>query len=254
MKAAIANMTLPEITKVYRDLDKLSIQSFYIFNSCYAAGTNLVKLQDNIQVIINKIVTEQNKIAIQQGKKLIQLEQQLKGKAEEIVEAKKGITTFLSEAFSIPFKQVPIIAVQATSGQQASTVKINLHLFFTQLAEYLEPTKKDKRPSMDSVLKSLCLSRVENLPSVRFPGTNTFFRAANLGHMEIITWSKLRSLRFETPKTEIIIPIECEIKYAQIFPVNLADCALIIKGSLPFFISKISWHCPSYHRKNNNRD
>ena len=132
---------------------------------------------------------------------------------------------------------------------------------------------------MDSVLKSLCLSKVENLPSVRVPGTNTFFRAADLGHMEIITWSKLCSLRFETSsrlvqlnarlkfleqskgldekqrtdeikhirdelsqltqKTEIVIDINPKIEYIQIFPINLVDCAFIIKGSLPKFVSKI---------------
>ena len=227
----IANMYLDEMQKFIETLIGIGAEFLYI-NSCYTAGLNLLKLQNNIQTIINNIMLEQNKIIIQQKGKLTK---------------------------ALPFQQLPIIAVQATSGVKTGGIGY-LHIFFTKLDEYLRPTttKKGKRPSMDSVIKSLCLLDVYNLPSVRFSGTNTFFRAADLGNMEIITWALLRSFRFENTfklaqlkarlkfleqpkekpeeeikrindeikKSEITIDIGPEIKYVEIFPVNLVDCHL----------------------------
>lgn len=238
----IASIPSKSLDTFFSALTMLNTQFIYI-DSCYVAGKNLVKMQNNLQTNIKQ---------------------------------KKAVDY--------------AIVVQATSDMVTSGVG-NLNAFFTTLNEFLEKplwafggrkllSKEKPKPTITQVINALGIRHSAALPSVRLPGTQSFFRAVDLDNMEIITMQKLRTLRLDqklliqsgrfirkviVPKRDvgtlnleiegpredeepkITIRISPSIKWIQIYPLNLHDCIFEIEGqNIPKFISKIPGQAQHY--------
>lgn len=242
----IADIPIENFKDLIEILANINTQFFYI-DSCNAAGLNLVTIQEQIQEIIQESL-------------------------------KKHLKT-------VPEKDFPItkikffICIQATTDYASLALNNNFSAFFDLLDQYFKPLYQGKK-SIDNILKTLSAQNIEieNLISVRYPGTTTFFRSADLGKMKIITWYELQRLKLEqaienlrekrrikkgfmtfseatqpinipTPSL-ITLSIEEGIKYLQIFPCNLMDCFIDIQSKdVPQFISKIPGPASHYIAK-----
>ena len=139
-----------------------------------------------------------------------------------------------------------IIVVQATSDVPTATYPL-FGTFFNQLDDAFDRENlsyKDEKKIQEIIKYYLKVSsdpKFQSLPSIRLPGTATFFRAIDIGDMEIVTWTRLQAMRLEKKlaglhakklgavmpeSSEIELPIKQGTKYVQIFPCNLMDCTL----------------------------
>ena len=252
---AIANIPVKSFGKLLKIFADTGAEFLYIL-SCEVAGTNLVEMQQQI----NKIIGDT-------------LKENLKATSEKLPLLKPG-------TFSCT------IVVQATSDVKTLGIP-NFSVMFTMLDEFYKQTSSEglkqmrqgqKRLTMIDILKAALGRDATSLASIRFPGTTVFFRAADLGEMEIITWLRLQKMRMEAPlgivllkkqqkqalkrsvsevelqqqlhamqetseknvQEGITIEIKPEIKYVQMFPCNLLDFSFELQDKQePKFISKI---------------
>lgn len=195
----IAGMPLPIIMKFFTTLNNMQTQFLYI-NSCYAAGHNLNFMQKKLQEILEK----------KRKSQFLQLQPHYKKFFQTEAETTTQSVPTSKETFAPTKKPINYaIAIQATSDIPTYG-EGNIYAFFTQLNKFLErPTwffgqrlfaakeLPESIPSITDVIDALGVKYTEALPSIRFPGTTTFFRAIDLKEMEIITWPRLNALRLE---------------------------------------------------------
>ena len=72
--------------------------------------------------------------------------------------------------------QQPVSQESASTAQPVQEIKISV-------------------PTITDVIDALGIKHAAALPSIRFPGTNSFFRAIDLKDMEIVTWARINSMR-----------------------------------------------------------
>lgn len=169
---------------------------------------------------------------------------------QNLVEIQKKLQEIFAQKLEDTPKVNFTIAVEATSdvttsGQPDFEVLRSFENIFDKKSNDYDVEEKIKI----GIDLALPVSYGDSLPSIRPQGTRTFFRAINLGRMQIITWIYLQGLRLasssrpfaKTPPTgEYIIPIHPTTEFIQIYPCNLKDCTFDIKATeVPKFISKI---------------
>ncbi len=203
----IAQLTPATFQYFLDKLGELGVEFVHI-NSCFTGGSNLLLLQKNIQM------------AVAQHKKveLFNL-----GKPEAPRQPSMSYTTVPSKHFD------GYLSIQATSDILLTTghFYFNIGQFFNTMNESFERHrgildaqditaifKALQRPISYQAASKLLGHQIMNtitrpaessgLTSVRFPGTNTFFRAADLGEMEIITWLSLQRKRIQKALLPII--------------------------------------------------
>lgn len=232
----VAALEVEFLGQFFRALAQIDTKFLYIL-SCNVAGQNLVSIQSYLQEVIEKELKDN----------LVQMEKYERAYEEGFAIKPPEITQK-----GIPY----MIIVQATTD--APIRNLNFYDFFYNLD--LALASKQQSKSIADVLKRFLKGIVNpesSLPSIRWPGTTTFFRAIDLGEMEIITWLRLQTLRHENLRKDskelIILPIKEGTQYVQIFPSNLMDICIDIqeykeppatgigysKTSVPRFISKI---------------
>jgi len=227
----VAAIPIQFFGKFLETLSDIDAKFLYII-SCYAAGQNLVDIQSYLQKII------------EQKLKQMLIRENAYERGFEIIPAeitKRGINY--------------AIVIQATSDIKTRGAWLT-EIFFKTLDEIYRPKKirpaslKKEHQQIEDLFKNLLSQNVSpdvGFPSIRLPGTTTFFRAVDLGQMEIITWFKLQALRLEKRLQKgpaqvqpIDIPIREDIHYIQLFPCNLMDCCIDIQSKKKLeFISKI---------------
>lgn len=245
----IAGIEVNLIGNFLKVLTEVGAEFLYIM-SCGVAGTNLLAMQDQIDAVIQKNLRA-NLL------KQVGLEKELQVLTTELPKEQKRALTeehqkIIDEKLSLlPTRYDYIIVVQATSdivtfNMPALDVMFpQLNLFFTSAG--LKQPVKEKRITINDIMKAVVPKDAFSLASIRFPGTTTFFRAADLGEMEIITSLRLKRLKIEVAKQikplmeqKIVIPIKPAIKFIQMFPCDAVDFTIAIEGPLmPKFISKI---------------
>lgn len=159
----IASIALGDLQKFLRVLTEVNTEFIYI-NSCESGGENLVKLQQGLQATVNeawkKALKEQSKYPQYAMVIRATTDAPASGGVDQIAEFFNRLDIFLN----------------------------NPHWFFGGV--------KDKSGmTVVKVLEPLhAESGISNLPSVRFPGTNNFFRAVDIGQMTIVTWMGVQRL------------------------------------------------------------
>ena len=136
------------------------------------------------------------------------LEQELKNNRIEMYkhekEHKEGLPKLTKKGINYT------IVIAAASDIETSSVFMTRD-FFEKIDKLYSPEKmgilslKEEQKQVEDILKNLFAEYVSpgtGFPSVRLPGTTTFFRAVDLGQMEIITWLKLQALRLD----KILLP------------------------------------------------
>ncbi len=218
------------------ELAEIGTEFIYI-DTCYAAGSNLLIIQSALEKIIAKQIEEKEK-------------------------SKKA-----THSPGINYA----IVIQATSDV-VTTEKIgNPKAMFLKLDTFLQnpvwvlefgPGVEKPAITISDVISALGIKDVSALPSIRMPGKLQFFRPINIGNMEIITESrliedgvkKILELIAESKNPNKIIADEAkkrlqgplginisitpDIKYIQIFPIDLMDFTFVIQKT-PKFISKL---------------
>ena len=172
----IANIPVEFVNKLFIHLAAINTQFLYIV-TCYAAGQNLIKIQSTIQELIKNhlkefLYAEYIKQGIEAG--------HIKTSFSPRPKAPGSLSMMLNY----------IIVLHATSDLTTAGIG-NSNKLFELLNQYF----KSGKPSVETALKSYGIKIPSALMSIRFPGTTTFFRAANIGEMEIITASKIRALK-----------------------------------------------------------
>jgi len=120
------------------------------------------------------------------------------------------------------------------------------------------PTKREPTEEQPILIKDVLMPlfratpALVNLPSVRFPGTRSFFRAVAVDKMLILTYIRLKAFTLEkvyAKQTGIKppgrepgdIPITSDLKAVLLYPSILHGVKFCIHGvEVPLFISKIS--------------
>lgn len=252
---SIAEIPIESISIFFDTLAQLKAEFLYIL-TCFAGGANLVEMQkqlhDNMEVALKRNVYKQVLFERYANQSKADLAHALDVKQEGAAARAKYI-----------------IVAQATADVPTHGGP-RLKTLFTQLDSYLqERTALTERARFDEVLRAaLPQKNIFTLASVRFPWTDSFFHAADLGNMEIVTRYSLQKARFaqqfekikrnevadksqelkekvhgDLSTTKIILPIEKGINYIQIFSSDLHDCLFDIKNStMPSFILKIYNH------------
>lgn len=157
-------------------LDNIAAKFLYI-STCCAGGQHILNIQSELSAILAKNMKRQGTFA-------------------------------LNAALNVPYRKPFVdymIGIQATTDGSVFEHG-DMRNFFDHLERYFSheqdmlagKKKKQDNISMVEVIRSLRLSEIASLPSIRFPGTAVFFRAVDLGNMEIITWNKLQALRLQS--------------------------------------------------------
>ena len=174
--------------------------------------------------------------------------------------------------FDIKRIQYPI-ALQATTDQEATAYHEQLEFkrFFARLSAWLKsPENRSNGTLLEETLKPLLTFNMQapsldytpqekqNLPSIWFPGSNSFFRSIDIDSSTIITYFILK--RFETEslfekrftqqvQTRPTFEIGSHTKHLQVFPSNASSLDLSYNGRIPFdFISKIPGKAQHYFK------
>lgn len=181
--AGIRTKYVAQLLTIFADIDA----QFVYINSCYTAGKNMLDIQKYIQAIFEKQLKENL------HKQIVYDKSKYPWKSH----------VYDSENYRGPKKKLALperiksinyaIVLMATSDVPTSGSG-DLNTFFERLDKFLDHAQK--RMSINNIFQPLGKS-VFALPSIRFPGTTTFFRSVDLGEMEIITWAKLQALRLE---------------------------------------------------------
>ena len=172
----MASIPLDHIEHFFTMLADIHAQFLYIV-TCYSTGQNLVEIQKSLQSMIKKQLDAQLKYELFEEKRVSRF---------EIGPSRPTGTA------AIPY----IIVLEVTYDIPAAMGLGNLHLFFDRLNDFLDDPAWGTH-DISNVLISLGRIDQNRLPSIRYPGATTFFRPVDLGTMEIITWARLRALRFE---------------------------------------------------------
>ncbi len=197
---------------------------FLYVDSCFAAGTNLVAIQKT-----------QIKMADRQ--------------------------------FTIANVQFPLV-IQATTDEITFRGPLDLKRFFSNLNLFLAEKKKNyylgRPPSgltISQVIKPLIGDDPEalQLPSVRFPGTNSFFRSIMLDNAVIITDLFIKQLLSQPlieqyliykqkRPAEAVIPVADTVKFILVYPTDCSPITFQFKRpyKFPRFISKIPGSAQHY--------
>ena len=213
----IADISLKSFGSLLDILEQQKAEFIYI-NSCYAAGSNLLAIQEHIHANIEKAIKHNLQTLLQAEHKAIES----KFKAEE---QKELIMPIISEQeFLLKLKSPRLdyfIVIQATTeavtrgSVNALALFSGLEIFFESQAQKLAaskqrvktaygkhkkvtPLSEGKSITINDIIKSSRPKLDESLPSVRFPGTNTFFRSINLDDMKIITHFDLQKMRIKS--------------------------------------------------------
>ncbi len=274
----IANIPLAYFIIFLRALANIDAEFLFI-HSCYVAGTNLLKIQAAIQEIIQLETVVNELLIIKDYKqKLNDYKKLMKERMGAEPQKYGGDVDSYYKLFPIPEKPKCFtginyaIAIQATHGGATCSGTPNINAMFTKLNEFLkdpswalEFASGEDKPTItiSDVITSLGLKNSTVLPSIRLPGSTSYFRPIDEGKMEIITASRLiqksvkKTLKLiaaskSADKTiadearqklqqplAIDFQIKPDIQFVQIFPMDLTDFKFIIQGqTLPKFISK----------------
>jgi len=172
----IASIPTYDMFRLIEILQKINTQFLYI-TGCYGGGMNLVNIQDGIKDHLKSKFTDY-------------LNKEYSGN-----ESGKRPETI----------QFPIV-VQATTdaptygvGDTARFFNL-LDAFLKQPQWYLgKVSDKADKISINDVLAAYYPGNISAIPNIRFPGTNSFFRTAQVEDMDILTWVYVQGLRF-SPK------------------------------------------------------
>lgn len=230
-----ASIPVDQVKSFFTELSLIGAQFVYI-NSCYAA-MHLPEMQRELEKIISKQITEKEK------------------------------TTRATIYPGIDYA----IVIQATAD--VSTLGLgDIRAMFATLDKFLQnpvwaltfgPGVEKPDITISDVIDSLNIHEAVALPSIRMPGRSNFFRSVKINNTKIITASYLiekgvkRTLELlENRKSsekhiadeaetklkralDIEILIKPNIKFIQIFPIDLSDFTFVING-FPKFISKLT--------------
>jgi len=204
---------LTEFGRFLRTIESINTELIYVV-SCYASGPNIITLQNEL---------------IGQAKKLFQ-----------------------HSSISC------MVIVQATTDEITAGQFIdNIRTFFLNVNRYfIEQSRKDvpikNRITLANVISPLYAVSplVINLPSVRLPGSNSFFRPIMVDKIKTITFLDIKRLltqaifqkRFARPGFSVgekDILIGADIKYVLVYPAVVPTNILVSSLLVPKFISKI---------------
>jgi hypothetical protein len=137
-----------------------------------------------------------------------------------------------------PVRQEPmrltdyITIINATSDVETSGSK-DIYTFFMKFNEFLKKpywsfghrqlSKNKTDITMADVIDAVGVKSELALPSIRFPGTLSFFRAVDLKEMTIITWRLLQTLRLGTLLTQEYISTRKKIQDKKVELKELVD-------------------------------
>ena len=162
---------------------------------------------------------------------------------QNLLEIQKNLQEIIAQKSKENLKVNYIIVLQATTDVPTSGAPL-FATFFKKL-ETIFNEKEDisyheEKQIQEIVRQSVSHEESSALPSIRLPGATTFFRAIDLGNTEVITWTKLQTMRASNAFKLTTIPIKNGVQFIQIYPFNLMDCIFDIKATeVPKFISKI---------------
>jgi len=169
----VAGMDMQETKKLLWDLNSLNTEFLFI-NSCRVAGKNLLKIQEGLQDKINDDL---------QSLKIL----------------------------------YPIVLSTTTDTIGGALHTFRINDFFSSLNQWLTSSpmilKKTKisRTTLQEVLKQLKYVDIRELASVRFPGTNAFFRAVDVDDMLILTYANVQKFVLES-----VLTYQKDPQYAKI--------------------------------------
>lgn len=193
----IASIPIRFIGKFLNVLDEIGTKFLYI-RTCYMAGENLQFTQDTLQKNIEQ----------QRREDILRLIKYQRVPFDEIASSISSDAEMYRFPASVSAAKIPsinyAIVIEAAADIPTSG-NGNIQGFFTKLNEFLKRPlwsfgdrfgrSTQKAPSIKDVIGALAVKHEDVLPSIRFPGTNSFFRAVDLGEMEIITWQRINALR-----------------------------------------------------------
>lgn len=193
---SIAGIPLASFKLVLNNFARINTEFLYIL-TCESAGSNLIKIQEDLERTVEAQRAEEFR------KEFI---------AEKFPEVEpSGAEEYRFDAKqTVPVQHGPVsfnfaIALQATTD--AVTMETGaMRSFFEKLDFFLKaprwyfgrPVMTGNIVNIQDVFKALFPQpEVYRLISIRFPGAASFFRAVDLGDMEIITWLRLHKLMLE---------------------------------------------------------
>lgn len=220
----IAGIPIPSFINLLNELNQLDCK-FLIVLTCYMGGSNLVAVQESLTQQLNEC---------QKNKLLEQLVSEHKSSAEQKIDgdaaAKKSFLDYsriekkLAESRPSNPLQFPIV-VMATTGAVVYNTRGNLGLayFFDILDKYLEkPREYAGTPKGDNQVMTIAIvlrhlagfgGGLEVIPSIRFTGSNSFFRTLHLSPGESFTSIQKDVLTLSSLMPQAIVQ---QAKYRQL--------------------------------------
>ncbi len=174
---------------------------FLFVKTCNAAGTNLLLLQKALQSMFEKYTRHQAQLIIRpqlrEGQRLKAMPAMFDGVL--VIEATSD--TNLSSVGNIGdmLRKFEGVVAQRQTKLESWLAKqmTKKGIGPVEVIKRQELVKMLSAQELKDVVQALGTANLSALASVRFPGTNTFFRTLDLGEMEIITWFRLQKLRLE---------------------------------------------------------
>jgi hypothetical protein len=187
----IAGIPFKQLEKLFVAFADIDTEFLYL-TTCYAAGSNLLEIQSALQGIVEKQFKEHMQ-------KQIDYERFQRKEMEYVPSAETYRSPDLHAELIEP--ELPqrakgnnyIIVLRATSDVQTFGFG-DWNTLFRRLNKY---NIKQISPKELAFILDTMPKHSQVLASVRWPGTDTFFRAVNLGDMEIITMNRLQGWRLE---------------------------------------------------------
>jgi len=216
-KKRMAGLPLEAFTDLFNILSDIQTD-FVFFTSCYSGGLNLMALQKKIDAIQSSILRDQQKINYIVC---------INGTTDDVAIAELSYKDFF-KALDVYFEQPNIFFGKSMYGISINDVLKFLHI------DQMQPL---------------------NIASVRFPGTNSFFRSEDLNNITILTFlgaKKLRtgplfSARFAKDNGPApLVTIEKAVDYFLVYPCDVTGIVFDIYNPNMQWISKISGQAQHY--------